>query len=423
MTRLFLRFYVGVLVILVAAWLGQSWLYGSRFEPINAQVIRDAYFGGMRIARQKYLLGQELGKEEELFQEIRAEYDFPVRRHTAAAGWDFGDLHLCRGIDHDLGDGTYIMSRIRAGEAPILLFGPLPEFAGPTNLEVVAGMGAVLLTTALAIALLLRPVMRQFQAVERAAARIASGELTTRIDTGRGVAGSKLVLAFNEMAARTEKMVQSQRELLQAVSHELRTPLSRIQFATEMIRTSGANVPEERLQSLESAADDLDVLVGELLTYVRMGANPEQGRDDVRISEVLEDVVRNNSPLFPDVHFGICDEQNAEDLVLSADPAGFRRAMHNLLSNAARFSKDHVRVNTQQINGSVIIDVDDDGPGIPEEDRVRVFHPFVRLSGSGTGVGLGLAIVSRIVSQHGGTISVDECPLGGCRIRTIWPVG
>lgn len=422
MTRLFLRFYVGVLVILLAAWFVQSWLYGNRFNPQNAQVVRDAYFGGMRLARAKFLEDVATQGPSAALEEIRRQYDFPVRRHTIDKHWDFGELHLCRGIDHDLGAGTFVLSRLREGEEPVLAFGPLPEFIGPTNFEVGLGMGVVLLSSALAIALLLRPVVKQFQAVEKVAAQIAAGDLSARIEDRRGVASTGLIRSFNEMAARAEGMVRSQRELLQAVSHELRTPLARIQFATEMIRTGDADVREERLQSLEGAADDLDELVGELLTYVRMGAHPESSRENVDAGGVVRQIVENHALLFANIHFDLDEALRSSTVFASADPNGFQRAMKNLISNAARFSQRTVKVSTWQAGNRLIIDVDDDGPGIPGEDRDRVFEPFVRLGDSGTGVGLGLAIVKRILDQHGGTISAEDCPLGGCRMRTVWPL-
>lgn len=286
MTRLFLRFYLGVLLILTAAWLLQTWLYGERLGPMYANVIRDVYFGGIRIARQKYKFGQELerrgdkGAEERLFNEIKDQYDFPVRLHKEDPRWDFGEredrVHLCRGIDHGFGKGTFIMARLREGREPVLLFGPLPEFGGPPTFEVLLGLGAVLGLTALAIAMLLRPVMKQFQLVEKTAQSIARGDLGARVEAGWGVASSKLVHAFNNMAARTEQMVRTQEELLQAVSHELRTPLSRIHFATDLIRTASEASREEKLQALESAADDLDKIVGELMTYVRADNEPVQ---------------------------------------------------------------------------------------------------------------------------------------------------
>jgi signal transduction histidine kinase len=107
-----------------------------------------------------------------------------------------------------------------------------------------------------------------------------------------------------------------------------------------------------------------------------------------------------------------------------ADRTGFQRAMGNLLSNAGRHAKSQVTVNAVCGKELITVDVDDDGKGISECDRARVFEPFQRLDDgtNGHGVGLGLALVKRVVTQHGGIVEVLASPLGGCRIRTTWPI-
>jgi signal transduction histidine kinase len=98
-----------------------------------------------------------------------------------------------------------------------------------------------------------------------------------------------------------------------------------------------------------------------------------------------------------------------------------KRALGNLLANAARFGESRVVIDIDDSPHELAIVVDDDGPGIPLGDRQRVFEPFVRLEKSGRGAGLGLALVKRIAANHGGTVDAQESPLGGCRIRTVWP--
>ena len=90
---------------------------------------------------------------------------------------------------------------------------------------------------------------------------------------------------------------------------------------------------------------------------------------------------------------------------------------------AGRFARSRVTIRAQSAAGVTTIDIDDDGPGIPESERDRVFQPFVRLEDDSPdrGVGLGLALVQRIVAQHGATVQALASPLGGCRLRTTWP--
>ncbi|MFK7821048.1 MAG: ATP-binding protein [Planctomycetaceae bacterium] len=435
MTRLFLRFYIGVLLILTAAGLLQSWLYGKRMEPVYSELARDVYFGGIRIARQKYLFGQQLKRravrenrpddynaDERLFSEIQDQYDFPVRLHSENPNWDFGieddRLLLCRGIDIGAGEGRFIMARIRAGQEPVLLFGPLPDFAGPPEYEVLLGLVAVLALTALAIALLLRPVVRQFQLVEHAADTIATGDLTTRIEPEQGLSGSKLVQAFNRMANRTETMVQNKEELLQSVSHELRTPLSRIHFAADLLRTADPERREAKLQALESATDDLDKLVGELLTYARADNPPAAAPDEVSVLPIVTMTFEKHRLQFPNIDFETTDSLST--VHVTADPDGFERVISNLISNAARHAKSRVHVNAIIDTNRVTVEISDDGPGISETDRSRVFEPFVSLDDSPSGVGLGLAIVRRIVERNNGHIEITDATPTGCLVRTIW---
>lgn len=426
MTRLFIRFYLGVVLILIAAWLLQSWFFEKRFEIQNAQVVRDALFGGVRNARDKYRYGVEQDRlrggnlAEVLLNQIKEQFDYPVRLHEVNPNWDF-DAHLADGEDHGLGEGTFIMAKVLPGEAGVLLFGPVPRFSRPSKLETAGAVGVVFLLAAAAIALLLRPVARQFQVVETAASGIASGDLATRIEPQRGVASSKLVRAFNEMAGKTEDMVQNQKELLQAVSHELRTPLSRIHFATDLIRAADDTERESKLQALESAADDLDSLVGELLAYVRMEqSTAPPTRENIDLQETVRTVFDKTAMLFPERRF---ETELTNGTSILCDSEGLTRVITNLVSNAARFAKSVVRVSAKTEGDTIALCVDDDGPGIPVGDRERVFEPFVRLSDSGTGVGLGLAIVKRILEQHGAEITVTKSPPGGCRIQTVWPNG
>ena len=441
MTRLFLRFFLGVLLILTAAWLLQSWLYGQRLAPRYAELGREVYFGGIRVARQKYKFGQYLQRRarrskdpnlqrdydavDRLLGEMKDEYEFPVRLHDVDAEQQIGleeddGIQFCRGADFNLGEGTFIMARIDEGQEPVLLFGPLPNLPGPPTVEVVIGIGAILGFTALGIALLLRPVVRQLRLVESAADQISAGDLSARVQ-GSGVASSKLVRAFNKMAGQTESMVRSQKELLQAVSHELRTPLSRIHFAADLIRTADEEQREGKLQAMESAADDLDKIVGELLTYARAENPEQQAPTDFMIGPLLTALFEKQRLLHPGAEFR--STESVGTARVRADSDSFERVLSNLISNAARSGASRIEVSAEQTASQLVITVDDNGPGIPVEDRERIFEPFVRLDTSGPGVGLGLAIVRRIVLHQGGSIEVLDSPAGGCRMQTTWSPG
>ena len=109
------------------------------------------------------------------------------------------------------------------------------------------------------------------------------------------------------------------------------------------------------------------------------------------------------------------------DALVRGDQRAIERAIGNLIANAGRFAASTVGMECTLASASCVIDVDDDGPGIPVADRERIFDPFVRLEDSGRGAGLGLTLVRRIVGCYGGTATAYESPLGGCRIRLVLP--
>ena len=420
MTRLFLRFYFGVVVILIAAWMIQNYVFRTRSAEDNIRVIENALGGGARLARDQLMSGPESSGPER-FEKIAAHFDYPIRvigkdkrpmskamRQRLNAGKPVYHLGM---IDIDLPQTNLMME-----------MGPLPRFSGPSQTEQTIGFGAIFALAAGAIAILLRPVASQLRTVERAATAIASGDLSTRIGEKRGRRRLPVENAFNSMAERIESLLQSQRQLLQAVSHELRTPLARIRFATELIETS--KTPDERaerLAAVDNATQELDELVGELLTYVRLESEASQDTaEEIDVPNLFRELLAIQTPLFPTIDFTIDD--SSESVKINADRAGLSRALANLLRNAGRFAKQQVTIAATIHANELLIRVDDDGPGIPVEDRERVFEPFVRLENAGErGTGLGLALVDRIANSHGGKVIAKDNPTGGTRFELTLP--
>jgi signal transduction histidine kinase len=200
-----------------------------------------------------------------------------------------------------------------------------------------------------------------------------------------------------------------------------------MRFAIDLTETAKDDTERrQRLDALHAATDELDELVGELLRYVRLEtAEPQLTRESIAVGEMLEVLIPKYAALHPAIRFSVEADANVQEESVFAEPLGFQRAFGNLLSNAGRFAKSLVTIRATATDHVTTIDVDDDGSGIPESDRQRVFEPFVRLGNGqesgGRGAGLGLALVKRIVTQHGGHVEVLTSPLGGCRIRTTWP--
>ncbi|TWU37177.1 ATP-binding protein [Novipirellula artificiosorum] len=416
MTRLFLRFYFGVICILVITFAILGYVFRQRNEPQAYRVIEQALSGGVRLAQLRLAAADEASFEPTL-QAIQQSFDYPV--------------YLVPFTSEQVGEPLH--SRLLAGDVVfqfnrmlialpdnkhLMAFGPLPEFAQPTPTEVVLGYGAIFLLAAIAIALLLRPVVSQLRAVERTATAIAGGDLSARIDPTSAKRSIALAGAFNTMADRTETLLKSQRELLQSVSHELRTPLARIRFATELIETAPTDeLRRSRLESVDKATQELDDLVGELLSYVRLESVATHAKlDRVNIKLLLREQISSVQSLYPSVHISIEDE--SEPVIGVVNQTSLSRAIKNLLTNACRYAKSRVAMRVLHQANQVVIEVDDDGEGIPATDRAKVFEPFVRLKNTqGRGSGLGLALVDRIVKSHGGHAEVLDSPGGGARFR------
>jgi len=401
----------------------------GRFPNYNIDQIEAALAGWMRITRDQ-LRSTPPQKRDAVLRELQSKFEFPVRFETRDA---FPKKALqIYDDDHEVSffsatEGWF--SAIQLDDRQAIRFGPFPSFENIEQKAATTTLGLVLLPAALAIALLLRPVANQLRQLENAAETIASGNLGARVDVRRMNSAKPLANAFNHMAGRTETMVRTQRELLQAVSHELRTPLARMRFAIDLIGSSKDDTErQERLDSLDAATEELNELVGELISYVRMEnvetAEPALNREELSLHELTDTLFPQYAALYPDVHF-----QLQETVPTAfADRHAFRRALGNLVSNAGRHASSQIQVSVHVEDGMTVVDVDDDGEGIPEADRQRVLDPFVRLESSNSqaggrnGVGLGLALVQRIVLRHGGTVEVLQSPLGGCKIRTAWPV-
>ncbi|MFL1545766.1 ATP-binding protein [Pseudomonas sp. M5A4_2d] len=285
----------------------------------------------------------------------------------------------------------------------------------------------VLIGAALLACLLfwLRPHWRDLERLKTTAVQLGRGNLAERTHIpARSNIGS-LATVFDTMADDIERLLNQQRDLLNAVSHELRTPLTRLDFGLALALSEDLpQASRERLQSLVAHIRELDELVLELLSYSRL-QNPAQlpERVEVVLDEFIDSVLGSvddeleNPEIVIDVALDCAVER------VSLDPRLTARALQNLLRNATRYCDKRIQVGVKVCANGCEIWVDDDGIGIPVDQRERIFEPFYRLDRSRDratgGFGLGLAISRRAMEAQGGTLTALASPLGGARFR-VW---
>ncbi len=309
----------------------------------------------------------------------------------------------------------------------VLVIGPMRLFDWmPVQLLlIILAMSLVLITTA--AYLIIHPLEKKIKAVEGAARRIGGGDLSARAAVYGRDEVSQLAYAFNSMAEHIQRLIDSQRELTRAVSHELRTPVARIRFGMEMLAdTDDYDDRFSQLALLDNDIDELNKLIDEILTYAKLEQGiPILNFEEVDLAELLQQVAKETKALKSKVNITL--RLPPEGTIAEAERRYLHRVLQNLAGNATRYANSEICLSAGIYDSCVYISVEDDGEGIAEKDRERVFQPFTRLDDSRTrasgGYGLGLSIVSRIAFWFGGNIKVEQSPtLGGAKFMMTWPI-
>jgi two-component system osmolarity sensor histidine kinase EnvZ len=218
--------------------------------------------------------------------------------------------------------------------------------------------------------------------------------------------------AFIEMKRRVERSIGERTTMLNGVSHDLRTILTRFKLSLALLERSS------EIDALEKDVDEMSRMLEDYLAFARGDAGEAPVETDIRSSleELKADAERQGHQTELTV---------IGDPLVVIRPDAFRRLLTNLVSNAARFG-DRIAIRATHDARYLIVMVDDDGPGIPPEQREEVFRPFVRLDEARNvdsgGTGLGLAIARDVARAHGGDIMLGESPLGGLRATVRLPV-
>ncbi len=285
-------------------------------------------------------------------------------------------------------------------------------------------VGGLFLVCALIWAL---PLAKNLKRISTAAAAFGQGALDVRAKVAKRSSLAPLAEAFNGMANRIQKLITSHKELTHTVSHELRTPLARILFNMEMMGPAEKNTEREQHQEeIRRNVDELTMLVSELLTYARFDRENYNPRKELlNLAPWLEELTARWNGEQESIRIDCRINSNTGKVPIQVNPRFLERAVCNLLQNAVRHTRQRIHVTLEAEGNHCTIHVDDDGPGVAQADRQRIFEPFVRLDDTkereAEGYGLGLAIVRRVAQWHGGQVMVEDSPIGGARFTLRWP--
>ncbi|MBK0003410.1 two-component system sensor histidine kinase RstB [Erwinia sp. S43] len=305
----------------------------------------------------------------------------------------------------------------------VLAVGPIPYlfYLHEMRLLDIALLAFIGISLALPVFIWMRPHWQDMLKLENAAQRFGQGHLDERIHFDSASSLLRLGVAFNQMADNINTLVASKKQLIDGIAHELRTPLVRLRYRLEM----SDNLSEAESAALNRDIGQLEALIEELLTYARLDRpRVELNLQSLDLAQWLHERLQDMRLVNPDTEIALDTPQRENHGV--ADTRLMERVLDNLVNNALRYADKRLRVGLWFDGDIACLQVEDDGPGIPQEERERVFEPFVRLDPSRDratgGCGLGLAIVHSVAQAFGGYVTIDSSPLGGASVRFCWPI-
>ena len=440
--RLYLRIWLAVVVTiavvtLVAGWLGSQEAERERAQRPGREITIKNSSGevlGQTRARPNVVPGQ--GAEFQVAMNdgstLVVQFSRPPRPPGAAEGERGAGVGMGGGMGGSLGGGGRGMIGGRPAPAPRLPF----DFAWMMALLAVA--------VALGTYPIVRRLTKRLEAVQVGVERWGAGDLSTRLPENGQDEVAFLAKRFNHSAERIESLLDeqkalvaaqqvllaSQRTLLANASHELRSPLTRIRMGLELIKDVGPTPVASRtplLLEINRNITELDQLIEEILLASRLDAK-EADMGTVEAVDLLGLTAEESARFEADLEVSLGANAMPGDAELTVQGVAklLRRALRNLLENARRHGAGHISVQLARAGDVAQIIVSDNGPGVPEAYRARIFDAFFRLPGASErdgGVGLGLALVKSIVERHGGSVRVENRPDGGASFTLELPLG
>lgn len=423
MKKLFVQFYLLLFVCFLVMTMLVGLVYKFTAERAGRQSLDDLMKSSLYLMRSELREIPPRNWSKTLNElDLNLSFDLRIEPLSKFQLAESSMKHLRAGDIVALDDQYTFIQRIPRSHY-VLAVGPVPYlyFMHEMRLLDIALMAFIAISLAFPVLIWMRPHWQDMLRLESAAQRFGEGHLTERIHFDSMSSFERLGVAFNQMADNINALIASKKQLIDGIAHELRTPLVRLRYRLEM----SENLTEAESLALNRDIGQLEALIEELLTYARLDRPQTElslTSPDLPqwITAHVEDVQAVNPQREVTVNQITPGDYGALDMRL------MERVLDNLINNAMRYSQSQIQVNLTLNGSQACLQVDDDGPGIAEGERERVFEPFVRLDPSRDratgGCGLGLAIVHSIAVAMGGQAHCDVSPLGGARFSLTWPI-
>ncbi len=391
----------------------QPWL-NSTFSLVEARLLQTP-------AQQWDAETQRLTQQLDMPLHIFSSDDIAAGSNAAAAALGNGEIAV-----YYSADGARLFYKRLSQHNTIVSLGPLPRSSQQSANQWLRVLIPMLFYASIffLVWVWIRPLIRDLDTLNAAAETLQHDHRQALPDFSNVTTIRPLADSFQSMTQRLSALLESQQEFTNALSHELRTPLARIKFGLEMLKDDLPANAEDKLQNVRQDVREIDELISAMLDYARLEhADLEIHWQCIPAQQFINATVKKFQPRRSSVAIEVVNEIGHGEV--ECDPYLMSLSLSNFLSNALRFAKSTVHIRFAKLDQSWRLQVDDDGPGVPADKRGEVLKAFARLDDHGDhdsgGSGLGLAIVNRIAGLHGGSVSVDQSPLGGAKFTLCWP--
>ena len=329
------------------------------------------------------------------------------------------DRSLRRELKSAFGNSNYWFSTSKfknAVEIKIKSKNEIIEFLVPKEMVSASSVRLFLLWTTLPSVVLIiialiflknqtRPLVR----LAKAAERFGKGDYVNDFRPSGAQEIRKAAYEFDRMAKRINRHLNQRSEMLSGISHDLRTPLTRLKLQLAMLKQKDLS------QNMSKDIDEMEKMLNDYLQYAK--TQSQENTTNVNLNEIFFEISMSTKPERVKI-FG------HDQIIINGRSLALKRCFENLVQNGLTYGKN-VNVNFKKGNNRVSISIEDDGPGIPEDQYKNVFKPFFRLDKSRSlnksGVGLGLAIVEDVINSHGGNIQLGKSKFNGLLVRISLP--